>query len=709
MEQDVDLPRVKFDPDAGIDSSESQRDCDSDGSMVKPKKNAADREESPPRVTRDVKSTAVVKYSNVQTVANFSKLEEDTDLKLPPANWLRSGANVTVHNTMGTSKTKFSSFGMANSCPDTVGDVDVISAAENIKDLLKIPFSKGQVSIAVHRIGRSLFLDEFDVYRHLRSAPQSGRKWLRNFILQQILRDNKKFTRKKKTRDVLHSRNLLSKFLYYSIDSVPESDGACNSTYTVEEPDDISPDQSSTNSSSHTIKDDISFSTGDISQSHQSEFARQVLWQFEDIQMLIGTDLPIFGGGQYPAVSLRLRDMSKPINVLTGLDYWLDNLICNVPELAMCYHLDGIVKNYELLRTEEIPQIPDSQFSPTVVKDIAQNVLSFLKSNCTKEGHTYWLFKGNNDDVVKLYDLTSLCSENDVNNTWDNPFAVPVALLLYNVAKNMKQSNDRDWSTISQLLKNCLSLLDKDKNPQNICASNRIYEHIYSEYRFLKSDYWSLFAVKIGEGAVSSVLSTSAVEKEGQGLLESILSLCGDVHVMLAASSSDNLISHKDNFLQSPEYEKFIMQSVQKEVNYNNFEWASSWSMDAAGFLATSIRCYEFSVELLCDDKENADCIINITRRLANSRNELGKLYMKQAVDLAAADQNDDEIPSQEEQELWKKSYSCFDNAIQSFDAVHDSINQALVNCNAGRLMRICAQAYNIGRFSQQERHYYNK
>jgi len=36
--------------------------------------------------------------------------------------------------------------------------------------------------------------------------------------------------------------------------------------------------------------------------------------------------------------------MRKPINVLTGLDYWLDNLMCNVPELAMCYHLNGIVK-----------------------------------------------------------------------------------------------------------------------------------------------------------------------------------------------------------------------------------------------------------------------------------------------------------------------------------------------------------------------------
>ena len=36
--------------------------------------------------------------------------------------------------------------------------------------------------------------------------------------------------------------------------------------------------------------------------------------------------------------------MDKPITVLTGLDYWLDNLMCNVPELAMCYHVDGIVQ-----------------------------------------------------------------------------------------------------------------------------------------------------------------------------------------------------------------------------------------------------------------------------------------------------------------------------------------------------------------------------
>ena len=47
----------------------------------------------------------------------------------------------------------------------------------------------------------------------------------------------------------------------------------------------------------------------------------------------------------YACTNVRVfRDMEKPITVLTGLDYWLDNLMCNVPELAMCFHLDGVVQ-----------------------------------------------------------------------------------------------------------------------------------------------------------------------------------------------------------------------------------------------------------------------------------------------------------------------------------------------------------------------------
>lgn len=68
--------------------------------------------------------------------------------------------------------------------------------------------------------------------------------------------------------------------------------------------------------------------------------------------------------------------------------------MCNVPEVIMCYHLDGIVQKYELIKTEDLPHMCENQFSPTLVRDVAQNILAFLNSKATKEGHTYWLFKG---------------------------------------------------------------------------------------------------------------------------------------------------------------------------------------------------------------------------------------------------------------------------------------------------------------------------
>lgn len=42
----------------------------------------------------EVKSSAVVKYSAAPPQAAFARLQEKTDLKLPPANWLRESAKL---------------------------------------------------------------------------------------------------------------------------------------------------------------------------------------------------------------------------------------------------------------------------------------------------------------------------------------------------------------------------------------------------------------------------------------------------------------------------------------------------------------------------------------------------------------------------------------------------------------------------------------
>ena len=44
------------------------------------------------------------------------------------------------------------------------------------------------------------------------------------------------------------------------------------------------------------------------------------------MSFLCGSDIPIFGNKNHPAVTLKLSDKQE-INVLTGIDYWLENLM----------------------------------------------------------------------------------------------------------------------------------------------------------------------------------------------------------------------------------------------------------------------------------------------------------------------------------------------------------------------------------------------
>ncbi|XP_067908857.1 erythroid differentiation-related factor 1 isoform X3 [Heterodontus francisci] len=421
----------------------------------------------------EVKSTAVVKYSAAPPPAAYARLQEKTDLKLPPANWLRgiSQLGQTGATSLGTSKKSkpFSSFGMAYDFIDCIGnDVDVVSDSENIKKLLKIPYSKSHVSMGVHRIGRTLLLDELDIQELFMTSSQTGDwNWLKE-LYQRLV--DPKWQRKKKSREQFYQKAILSKFLYYSINGdcgaepIPTPIAQPADTHPQENPVVVEEFWPAPLRTPASVPED----GNPQEQGLKNDFVRNILWTFEDIHMLVGSNMPIFGGGKYPAVSLRLRDSNKPINILTGIDYWLDNLMCNVPELVMCFHVNGIVQRYEMIKTEDIPNLDNSSFSTKVVKDIAQNILSFLKANCTKEGHTYWLFKASGSDIVKLYDLTTLCEET-TEDKYQNPFTMPVAVLLYKVASNMmmkKVQNRKHYGIIRTLLLNCIKLLDKERHPQ---------------------------------------------------------------------------------------------------------------------------------------------------------------------------------------------------------------------------------------------------
>ncbi|XP_061646713.1 erythroid differentiation-related factor 1 [Phyllopteryx taeniolatus] len=462
----------------------------------------------------EIKSRAVVKYCAAPPPSTYALLQEKTDLKLPPANWLRENSQLGTAGTTvlgSSSKGKpFSSFGMAYEFIDCIGDdVDVVSDSENIKKLLKIPYSKSHVSMAVHRVGRTLLLDDLDIQELFMRSSQTGDwTWLKDFY-QRLM--DQKWQRKKKSKEQWYQKAILSKFLYYSIngDCAAEpvadnlnDDEQCGAqefgsswptTFTGSDADEtaackqerVPMDSKFALGQVTSVPQEQNllalFNEGENSQGLRNDFVRNIMWTFEDIHMLVGSNMPIFGGGRYPAVSLKLRDNNKPINILTGIDYWLDNLMCNVPELVMCFHVNGIVQKYEMIKTEDIPHLENSTFSTRVVKDIAQNILSFLKSNCTKEGHTYWLFKASGSDIVKLYDLTTLCEEAEEEKS-HNPFTLPVAVLLYKVACNLMikaRENRKHYGTIRTLLLNCIKLLDQDRHPQIIASAHYMLSELF--------------------------------------------------------------------------------------------------------------------------------------------------------------------------------------------------------------------------------------
>lgn len=80
------------------------------------------------------------------------------------------------------------SFFMAHQFPDCIGEVDVVSTAENIKKLLKIPYNpKAHVSMMIHRVGKTLLIDDFDIYKYLLRQSEKEWQWLRKFFFEHVL------------------------------------------------------------------------------------------------------------------------------------------------------------------------------------------------------------------------------------------------------------------------------------------------------------------------------------------------------------------------------------------------------------------------------------------------------------------------------------------------------------------------------------------
>lgn len=71
--------------------------------------------------------------------------------------------------------------------------------------------------------------------------------------------------------------------------------------------------------------------------------------------------------------------------------------MASVPELAICYHRNGVVQGYELLKTDDIfllkgiSEDGTPAFHPYVVQQNGLSVLRFLRDNCKEDPGAYWV------------------------------------------------------------------------------------------------------------------------------------------------------------------------------------------------------------------------------------------------------------------------------------------------------------------------------
>lgn len=229
----------------------------------------------------EVKSSCLIKFQATDQLP-FSTLECSLDLRRPPSNWL----NGQIKNPKSANYYKFSSFKMAFDFFEETGSVDVISDSENIKNLLKIAYDpNGMLSYFVHRVGNTLLIDDFNLHRYLMWSSEKDWSWLRSFIFENILTrmKDKSIPIQQKTKQFLEQKNLLSKFLYYSIEDAQKT-----------EEKEYVPCLSFSNALLPQAKPE------DIPDNHQ--YSRNVLWNFEDIRMLIGSDMQIFGNQSRPCI-----------------------------------------------------------------------------------------------------------------------------------------------------------------------------------------------------------------------------------------------------------------------------------------------------------------------------------------------------------------------------------------------------------------------
>ncbi|CAN0521499.1 unnamed protein product, partial [Ectocarpus sp. 12 AP-2014] len=199
-------------------------------------------------------------------------------------------------------------------------------------------------------------------------------------------------------------------------------------------------------------------------------FWRSFEWELAGMHLVLGSSLPVCSTAEHPQVSVRLHDGDEALSLCTCLDYYLDNVMENVPELALCMREKGYIQGCRVVSTEDIPYLssmsrkpsaatatergpqnagaggggvgvgtPVPMFDPDVVELNATMLLRFLQENCSREGGTYLLHRSEGAAHVQLYDVSALSRQRHRRWKW------LLAMLCYRFALRISHHTRRQF------------------------------------------------------------------------------------------------------------------------------------------------------------------------------------------------------------------------------------------------------------------------
>ncbi|XP_047341458.1 uncharacterized protein LOC124945125 [Impatiens glandulifera] len=478
-------------------------------------------------------NSALVPTAQTLSAPQYRVLPNETDLNTPPmlsyipekvlpiaaACSRTSGGDSSWENSALTSSLTRKGEALAVSGLAEYGDeMDIIAPTEILKQIFKIPYSKARLSIAVRRIGQTLVLNtgpdveegEKLVRRHKSKCAVDS--LFLNFAMHSVRMEACDCP---PTHNVSSKEMPKSSFLPRPFESV---DGSFKSSKcpTPKEKSESGMDgnifeEEQLIQKSVKVKHD-SFLLNNKNKKKNKEcadvkkaphvkeksrssmqepekyrrlgkevFSRILFWQFHNFRMLLGSDLLLFSNEKYVAVSLHLWDVSRQVTSLTWLEAWLDNVMASVPELAICYHQDGVVQGYELLKTDDIflskgvSEDGMPAFHPHVVQQNGLSVLRFLQENCKQDPGAYWLYKSSGEDAIQLFDLsviTNNCSTGEHNGSADslpsmlhrgrNDSLLSLGTLLYRIAHRLSLSmSPNNRTRCAMFFRKCLDFLDE--------------------------------------------------------------------------------------------------------------------------------------------------------------------------------------------------------------------------------------------------------